>query len=132
MAIEQAVDEMQIAWTAASGADSQVAGHVRLAAGGEGGDLLVPHMQPLNLALATNSVAQAIQTIANNAVNALDPRRCEDVCKLISNRSRHNCALQHAASRERWLFAPSPSGKNSYDAVNRCSDCKLVVSGRGA
>src|SRR5882672_8496713 len=43
VAIEQAVDEVQVAWSAASSADSQFAGQVGLGAGGEGGDLLVPH-----------------------------------------------------------------------------------------
>ncbi len=47
LAIEQAVDEMQIAGAAAAGADGEVAGEMRVGAGGEGGDLFVAHVQPL-------------------------------------------------------------------------------------
>ena len=47
MAIEQAIDEMQIARTAASGADREVAGDMGVGACGEGRDLFMPHMQPV-------------------------------------------------------------------------------------
>jgi hypothetical protein len=54
MTIEQAVDEMQIAWSAAAGTDGKLSGQMRLGAGCEGGDLLVPDMHPFDLALPTN------------------------------------------------------------------------------
>ncbi len=55
MAIEQAVDEMQIARPAAAGADGELAGQMRLGAGREGGDLLVADVDPLDLALRGGS-----------------------------------------------------------------------------
>ena len=49
VAIEQTVDQMQIARTAAAGANRELAGEMRLGAGREGGALLVPHMDPLDV-----------------------------------------------------------------------------------
>ena len=50
MAIEQAVDEMQVAGPAAAGADGERPGHLRLGAGGEARHLLVAHMHPADAA----------------------------------------------------------------------------------
>jgi len=51
MAIEEPVDEVEIARAAASGTDRERAGEVGLRPGGEGRDLLVPDMDPFDLAL---------------------------------------------------------------------------------
>ena len=51
VAIEEAVDEVQIARAAAAGADGELARQMRLGARRERGDLLVPDMNPLDLAL---------------------------------------------------------------------------------
>src|SRR5580704_9986321 len=48
LAVEQAVDKVQVAGAATSGADREAAGNVGVGAGGEGGDLLVPHVQPFD------------------------------------------------------------------------------------
>jgi hypothetical protein len=70
-----------------------------------------PHMQPFDLALAPNGIAQTIQAVADDAVDALDTRCDEDLGKRISNRSRHLCALQHVASRQRSGSRPARQGK---------------------
>jgi hypothetical protein len=44
VAIEQAVDEMQVAGSAAAGTDRELAGQMRFGAGREGGYLLVPRL----------------------------------------------------------------------------------------
>ena len=51
MTVEQAVDQVQVAGPAASGADRELAGEMRLGARGEGGGLLVPHVDPVDLLL---------------------------------------------------------------------------------
>src|ERR1700687_586798 len=61
----------------------------RQGAGGKGGDLLVPDMHPLELALAADGVRQAVQAIADNAVNPLDASGCERVGELIRHGLRH-------------------------------------------
>jgi len=53
---QKAVDEVQVARPAASGTNGEIAGQVGLGAGREGGDLFVPHMHPLDLALAADGV----------------------------------------------------------------------------
>ena len=46
VAVVQAVDQVQVAGPAAAGADGELAGDLRLGAGGERGRLLVAHMHP--------------------------------------------------------------------------------------
>ena len=71
MAIEQAVDEMQVAGAAASGAHRKAAAEMRLGARREGSDLLVAHVEPFDLSLAADRVGQPVQAIADNAVDPL-------------------------------------------------------------
>ena len=84
---------------------------------GEGGDLLVPHMQPFDVAVAPSRIARAIQTVTDNAIIVLAPCRYGDIAKLISSHSRHIRVLQAIASGERWRFSSTPSGEIPYDAV---------------
>src|SRR5690242_4689220 len=63
MAIEEPVDEVEIARAAASGADGQGAGEVGLRPGGEGRDLLVPDMDPFDLALAAQRIGQPVEAV---------------------------------------------------------------------
>ena len=83
--IKQAVDEMQIAWAAASCADGELSGQMRLGAGGKGGDLLVPHMQPLDLSLTADSIREPVEAVANDAVDALDAGGGESFDELVCN-----------------------------------------------
>lgn len=46
--------------------------HMRLGPGGEGGNLLVPDMQPLGFALPADCIGQAIQAVADDAADTLD------------------------------------------------------------
>ena len=72
VAVEQTIDEVQIARSAAAGAHREIAGQMRLGAGRKRGDLLVPDMDPLDLALAAHRVGQSIQAVADDAVDSLD------------------------------------------------------------
>ncbi len=85
MAIEQSVDEVQVPWPAAAGADGERSGQMRFGAGREGGHLLVADMHPLNHGLAANGIGQAVEAVANDAINSFDPRRREDFGKLVCN-----------------------------------------------
>ena len=92
VAIEQAVDQVQIARSAAAGADRELAGQMRLGARREGRDFLVPDMHPFDLALAANRVGQPIQAVADDAVDPLDTCCGEDFRELISYRFCHDWA----------------------------------------
>ena len=70
LTIEQPVDEVQIARSTASGADRKLSCQVRLGTGRKGRDLLVPHMNPLDLSLAADRIGQPIQAVADDAIYA--------------------------------------------------------------
>src|ERR1700733_10347764 len=56
MAIEEPVDEMKVAGTAATGADGKLAGDVRFGARGETGDFFVADVDPLDGLLPAHRV----------------------------------------------------------------------------
>ena len=72
VAVEQAVDEMQVAGSAASGTHREFTCQMRLGTGREGGDFFVPDMDPLDLALAAQRFGQPIQAVADDAIDPLD------------------------------------------------------------
>src|SRR5258707_10592614 len=72
LTIEQPVDEVQIAGSAAPGADGEFPCQVRLGTGRESCDLLVPHMHPFDLALAPDRIGQPVQAVADDAIDPLD------------------------------------------------------------
>ena len=75
MAVEQTVDEVQVAGPATAGADGERAGEMSVGTGRERSDLLVAHMEPLDLALAADRVGQAVQAVADDAVDPLHASR---------------------------------------------------------
>ena len=83
MAIEEAIDKVQIARSAAAGADREITREMRLRTRCKGRDLLVPDMNPFDLSLATKRVCQTIEAIADDAIDTLDAGRCEHFRKLI-------------------------------------------------
>src|SRR5229473_3125614 len=97
--IEQPVDQVKVARPAAAGADRDFSGEMRLGARGKGGDLLVPDMQPFDLALPTNRIGKAVQAVADNAVNPLDTSGGEGLGELVSDGFWHWALLhQHDIS----------------------------------
>src|ERR1700683_2008112 len=83
VAIKQAINEVQIARSAAAGADREITRKMRLRTRCKGRDLLVPYMNPFDLSLATKRVSQTIEAIADDTIDALDAGRCEHFRKLI-------------------------------------------------
>ena len=115
MAVKKAVDEVQVAWPAASGTDCELAGQVCLGAGREGADLFVPHMYPLDLALAADSVGQTVQAVADNPIDPLDASGGEDFSELIRNGCHESCSEVRAFHR-RILATCSRSAKKGLAA----------------
>ncbi|SVK54523.1 Uncharacterised protein [Acinetobacter baumannii] len=70
VAVEQAVDQMQVAGAAGTGAHRQLAGELGFGAGGEGGHLFMAGAQPSDGAHAVQAVAEAVERIAGHAPNA--------------------------------------------------------------
>ncbi len=73
MTVEQAVDEVEVAGAAASGADGELAGEVRLGASGEGGGLLVAGVDPVDPAVGAERVGDAVEAVADHPVDPLHP-----------------------------------------------------------
>ncbi len=65
MAVEQAVDEVQISGSAATSDDGEFPRQVSLGAGREGRDFFMPDVDPFDLALAPYRVGHAVQAIAD-------------------------------------------------------------------
>src|SRR6516162_10022476 len=83
VAVEETVDEMQIAGPAAAGANRELTREMGFARGGKRCDLLVPDMDPFDLALLAQRVGEPVETVADDAVNALDSRREKNLGELI-------------------------------------------------
>ena len=63
LTIEKAVDQMQVAGTAAAGADREISSHMRFGACCEGGSLLVPHMDPINRLSPSQGIGKAVEEV---------------------------------------------------------------------
>src|SRR5450756_2475643 len=71
--VEEAVDEVEVAGTAAPGARRQSPGQLRLRASGEGARLLVAHVHPGEFPASANCVRERIQAVTDDAIDAFDP-----------------------------------------------------------
>ena len=85
MTVEQAVDEVQIARPATSRADRESSGQMRLRPGGEGGDFLMAHMDPFDVAAAAEGIRDAVEAVADDPIDALDAGGRQGCGKLIGN-----------------------------------------------
>jgi hypothetical protein len=70
VAIEQAVDEVKIAWSAAAGADRDFAGKVSLGAGGESSHFFMPYVEPIDLSILADGVREAVEGVAGDSVDS--------------------------------------------------------------
>ena len=132
VAIEQAVDEVQVAWPAAAGADGELAGQMRFGTGREGRDLLVPDMDPLDLALAADGIRQPVQAVADEAVDAFHAGSGQDLDELFGQRLRHEAPPPMRIVR-RGAGGPMRRGANyvaQHPAAGRCPISKARESGR--
>jgi hypothetical protein len=93
MAVEQAVDEMQVAGATASGAHGEAAAEMGLGTRREGRNLLVADVKPLNLSVTADRIGQPVQAIADDSVDPashplrrgsprIGPRRSSWICSL--------------------------------------------------
>src|SRR5580658_5604060 len=71
LAIEQPVNQMQIARTAAAGADRKASGEMGFCSRCESGSLFVPHVDPVNRLSPSQSVGEGVERVADNAINPL-------------------------------------------------------------
>src|SRR5262249_41119188 len=110
-------DEMQVARSAAAGADRELTREMGLGTGGKRRDLLVPDMNPFDLALMAQRVGQPVEAVADDAVNAFDSRRHQNLGELIRDPLCH-----------RWFPAGPTQGRGiprrhriNVQTFSRCS-----------
>jgi hypothetical protein len=80
------LNEVQIAGTAAAGADRELTRQMRLGTSREGRNLLVPDVDPLDLALAAERVGEPVQAVADNAIDPLHAGCGENLGELFRDR----------------------------------------------
>lgn len=90
MTIEQAVDEVQVARPAAPCAYRQLAREVRFGTRCEGGHLLVPDVDPFDLALTSQCIRESVEAVVDDAVHPLHTGQCEGLCESIREGSSHH------------------------------------------
>src|SRR5262249_33644722 len=95
VAVEQAVDQVQVTRSATAGADREVSGQVRLGAGSERGHLLVPDVDPLDRPLPPNGSVETIQAVADDAINALHASSHKGRRELVRNSGHANLLSQN-------------------------------------
>jgi hypothetical protein len=83
MAIEQTIDEVQIAGPTTAGTSGELTRQMRLGTSREGRDLLVADVDPLDLALSPKRVGETVEAIADNPIDPLDASRSQSLHKLI-------------------------------------------------
>jgi hypothetical protein len=69
VAVVEPVDQVQVARATAAGADGETAGEVRLCARGEGGRLLVPHVDPAKLVLSPDGVGDPVERVSRDPID---------------------------------------------------------------
>ena len=83
--VEQTVDEVQIARSAAPRADRELTRQMRLGAGRKRGDLLVPDLNPRDLPLPSDGICQTVEAVADDAVDPFDTRRGKGFRELVGH-----------------------------------------------
>src|SRR6266404_2535668 len=94
VAVEQTIDEVQVARAATSGADRETTCDMRIRAGGERSDFLVPDMQPLHAAMAAQCIGEAIEAVAYDSIDTLDTGGGEGFDHLVCNSACHDILLK--------------------------------------
>jgi hypothetical protein len=85
MAIEEPIDQVQIARAAASGAYGEFARQLRLSAGGKGRDFFVPDGNPLDLIAHAQRFGDAIERITHQSIDTAHIGGFEDLDYSVGN-----------------------------------------------
>jgi hypothetical protein len=125
MTIEQSIDEVQIAGSAAACADGEFSRQMRLGAGRECGDLLMAYVEPLDLAVAAHGIGQSIEAVADDAIDALDTRGSQRFHELVSNDLCHDAPFRSRVSAAR-ASCPRRRFRAWSKPVRRCGRANRI------
>jgi hypothetical protein len=113
MAIIEAVDEMEIAGSAATSANRQLACQACFRSGCEGGGLFVPHSNPPQSLAYTHRIANSIERIARHAIDSSHARGCQNFRTQLCNIPCHCRQLPLPAQQKRLASFLLPAGRGS-------------------
>jgi hypothetical protein len=132
----KAVDQVQVAWAATSGAHGQLAREMGLCTRGEGGGFFVSHVNPSNLGLRSNRVGDSIQRVARESINALNASTRESLNQQFRNVHSHraapfpllryNSALSPGGHRHRPLAKVANHHLSNHEAEAHCRYERLL------
>jgi hypothetical protein len=88
--VEQSVDQVQIARTAAPGTNRQLTRELCLGSGRERRSLFVANIHPLDFTTAVESVGHRIEAVADETVNSLDTTFGKSINQLLCHGSGHD------------------------------------------
>ena len=79
LGVEEPVDEVEVAGSAAARADREFTGQGGLAAGGEGGGFLVADVNPFELRVDAQRIGESVERVTRDSVDALDSAGYEGI-----------------------------------------------------
>src|SRR6266478_7931696 len=77
LAVEQAVDQMKVAWTTAPGAHSKASGKMTFSPGRKSRGLFMTHVNPVDRLSSPQRVSKAVERVSHHSVDALHARFLE-------------------------------------------------------
>src|SRR6267143_2799319 len=89
LAVEQAVDQMEIAWTAAPGAHSKAPGKMSFSSRRKSGGLFMPHANPVDRLSSPQRVSKAVERVSHHSVDALHARLLEGFDQIFGSSFAH-------------------------------------------
>lgn len=93
LTVVEAVDQMHVPGSTAPSAHCQCSREMRFGSGSKSPHLFVPHVHPFKILFYAYRVCDAIQRIADNAVNSLNTRLSKNVHQKIRHFFRHDAFL---------------------------------------
>jgi hypothetical protein len=94
LAVEESVDEVQIAGTAAAGTDGEFTRQMRFSPRREGRALFVAHVYPLDRLEPPQGIGEAVERVAHDAINALDADLRQPLRHVFRSRCSHWNSLE--------------------------------------
>src|SRR5258707_9116990 len=92
LAVEQAVDQMKVAWTTAPGAHSKASGQMSFSPGRKSRGLFMTHVNPVDRLPSPQRVSKAVERVSHHSVDALHARFLESFDQIFG------CSFAHKLS----------------------------------
>src|SRR5258705_4371472 len=95
LAVEQAVDQMKVAWTAAPGTYRKAPGKMSFSSRCKCSGLFMTHVNPVDRLSSPQRVCQAIERVANDSLDTLHARFFKSFDQILGCNFAHQLFLTH-------------------------------------